>query len=286
MNDVIDQTLAQFANLEIFENMRPWKSEEEFRKVHPVRQLDDVNPELFALPSWTTALYIALVAYGLWVTSPGSPQSQGPVRRVSQTFMKSYNGVQVIYNLITVIVTLLAVYHGVVFAGNDLGIWVSNPWIQPAISLHYFSKYLDCVDTYIIVQNRKRDQLSFLHYYHHVSIIWCWFMVLYYRPDPDAYLGCLLNSFVHTIMYGYYLCSCYGIKVPLVIKKNITNLQMVQFLTVTSQSVFVILYREDSRAPMAWLQLWEMMSLFVLFGLWRMTRYAAPAKATKAAKAA
>eukprot|EP00128_Syssomonas_multiformis_P008796 Colp12_sorted_trinity150504_noHs@1930 len=226
------------------------------------------------LPTVASLAYVGLVAYG-------KANMKGPATyRLPSSVMRFYNGFQIFYNLLTVFYIVGAITYELAplaFFGNAPNFWDKNVWLPTAIFLHYMSKYLDIIDTVIIVIHKKEDQLSFLHYYHHLSIIWCWWAVLIWR-EPDAYLGALLNSVVHAVMYGYYLLTSYKIAVPTFIKKNITTMQQIQFLAVSSQSIMVFKYADAARHLAAAVQLWEMLSLFVLFSFWRMKRYAGGAK--------
>jgi len=104
------------------------------------------------------------------------------------------------------------------------------------IWLHYNNKYVELLDTAFMVVRKKNDQLSFLHVYHHVLLIWAWWFVCHYACGGDAYFGAMMNSFIHVVMYSYYLMSSLGISCPW--KKYITQMQMVQFVICFGNAVF------------------------------------------------
>lgn len=58
---------------------------------------------------------------------------------------------------------------------------------------------------------------------------------LRYDLNGDTYLPALANSLVHVLMYSHYLLSAFGINTWW--KKQLTSLQLVQFLIVMAQSV-------------------------------------------------
>jgi len=60
-------------------------------------------------------------------------------------------------------------------------------------------------------------------------------MVIYFGPGGDAAWGVLLNSFVHTVMYSYYLLSTFYTW-PAKIKPLITMIQLLQFVLLIQQS--------------------------------------------------
>lgn len=50
-------------------------------------------------------------------------------------------------------------------------------------------------------------QVTLLHVYHHASISFIWWMITNTAPGGDAYFSAALNSFVHVVMYLYYLLA-------------------------------------------------------------------------------
>eukprot|EP01132_Coremiostelium_polycephalum_P000618 gene618-767_t len=98
------------------------------------------------------------------------------------------------------------------------------------IYVFYLSKYYELVDTIILALKKK--PLIFLHIFHHMAMVpvtWQWL-------DAQWLVGswwCVfVNSFIHVIMYYYYLQTTLGN--PCWFKKYITRAQIIQFLTGTS----------------------------------------------------
>ncbi|XP_075210444.1 very long chain fatty acid elongase AAEL008004-like [Lycorma delicatula] len=92
-------------------------------------------------------------------------------------------------------------------------------------------KILDLMDTIFMVLRKKQENVSFLHVYHHSSMVflsWLWFK--YLRVEQFIVLGAL-NLFVHSFMYSYYLISSFGpqIKTFLWWKRYVTWIQIIQF---------------------------------------------------------
>lgn len=136
-----------------------------------------------------------------------------------------------------------------------------------AIWVHYTNKYLEFLDTYFMVLRGRMDQVSFLHVYHHATIAWAWWIGFGLFPGGDSYFGALCNSFIHVMMYSYYVLALF--KIPCPWKRFLTQAQLVQFSTVTLYS-FVCIYmwgeKRTSNAVICILtQVFEMTSLFVLF---------------------
>merc|ERR1719191_85428 len=106
-----------------------------------------------------------------------------------------------------------------------------------AFVLHvfYLSKVLDFADTVFMIVKRNWRQVSFLHVYHHTSIFLIYWLNAQAFYDGDIYFTVVLNGAIHFIMYGYYLAACFNLKIPVIIKKSITNAQLVQFCCMESQ---------------------------------------------------
>lgn len=152
---------------------------------------------------------------------------------VSQIFFCAYLSVKSL---------LLAIENGYGFCCNEYN--KSDPVVAEIMWIFYITKIWDFWDTIFIVLGKKWRQLSFLHVYHHFSvIIICWLQlnVLY---DGDSYLFIFLNAFVHTIMYTYYFI-CMHTKVPgtnqslkIWWKSSLTMIQMIQFVMLMSSGVY------------------------------------------------
>ncbi|XP_047474110.1 elongation of very long chain fatty acids protein-like [Penaeus chinensis] len=104
---------------------------------------------------------------------------------------------------------------------------------------YLFSKFIDFIDTIFFVLHKKYEHISLLHVSHHSLMpISLWYGIRY-QPGGHATLGGFLNSFVHVVMYGYYLLAAMGPKVRPFLwwKKYLTTLQMVQFTVVFLHSI-------------------------------------------------
>nr|CAD7269424.1 unnamed protein product [Timema shepardi] len=81
------------------------------------------------------------------------------------------------------------------------------------------------------VLRKKNNQISYLHLYHHTFMPVCsWIGVRFLAGGHGTLLG-LINSFVHIIMYSYYLFAGLGPRFQKYLwwKKHLTTMQMVQF---------------------------------------------------------
>uniref|UniRef100_A0A672RH69 Elongation of very long chain fatty acids protein n=1 Tax=Sinocyclocheilus grahami TaxID=75366 RepID=A0A672RH69_SINGR len=68
----------------------------------------------------------------------------------------------------------------------------------------YFSKVIELTDTVFFILRKKNNQLTFLHVYHHGTMIFNWWAGVKYVAGGQSFLIGLINSFVHVVMYMYY----------------------------------------------------------------------------------
>ncbi|GAB0092809.1 Elongation of very long chain fatty acids protein [Sergentomyia squamirostris] len=98
--------------------------------------------------------------------------------------------------------------------------------------LFYIAKYVEFFDTLFFVLRKKEQNLSFLHIYHHSSIVFFIWIRVKWFPTGNSFLTIIINSGVHVIMYLYYGLTLLGPKVAKYLwwKKYLTILQLAQFL--------------------------------------------------------
>lgn len=177
--------------------------------------------------------------------------------------MIMYNAFQILYN--TPIWTSLA------FAMSEhakdpffLNI-PRNEIIRCATYHHYLTKYVDLVDTLFIVLSKNTRQLSFLHMYHHSSILVIWdLLVSHGVNDGTIGVSAMVNSFVHTVMYFHYLLQSLGYKHKY--KHWITRIQMSQFVYCFFHSVAVLRYENVMNRWYGIIQFVYQIQMLMLFG--------------------
>jgi elongation of very long chain fatty acids protein 4 len=96
------------------------------------------------------------------------------------------------------------------------------------------TKYLEFIDTWIMIAKKNFHQISVLHVFHHASMPITSYLVAGFAPSGEPWLWGMQNSFVHVVMYSYYLlCFCEGhFNVKFLDRRwkyLITYLQIVQF---------------------------------------------------------
>ncbi|XP_075223597.1 very long chain fatty acid elongase 1-like [Lycorma delicatula] len=159
---------------------------------------------------------------------------------------KAYDlkGFMVLYNLIQVL------YNVIFFA------WLSTSGILPflikqscnpdpnadlqsrliffrGLWMWFLLKVIDLCDTVIFILRKKQSQVTFLHVYHHAAVVLStWLHIKYVRGEQSVAVG-FLNSFVHAVMYTYYLLAALGPSVQPYLwwKRYLTKLQLIQFVS-------------------------------------------------------
>ncbi|KAK9881693.1 hypothetical protein WA026_017212 [Henosepilachna vigintioctopunctata] len=99
---------------------------------------------------------------------------------------------------------------------------------------YYISKFSEFFDTLFFVLRKKNRQISTLHIIHHgVMPLSVWFGVKFSPGGHSTFFG-FLNTFVHIIMYSYYLLAALGPSYQKYLwwKKYLTTIQMIQFVLV------------------------------------------------------
>ncbi|XP_061728845.1 elongation of very long chain fatty acids protein 7-like [Cydia pomonella] len=101
--------------------------------------------------------------------------------------------------------------------------------------LYFFAKVSELLDTVFFVLRKKNNQVSFLHVYHHTTMVLSYFFFKYH-PSHVTSVVRLVNSAVHVVMYGYYSLAALGPSVAkyLTWKKYITSLQLVSHKVIIS----------------------------------------------------
>lgn len=199
--------------------------------------------------------------------------------------MTAYNAYQTAFNVVVLWMFIDEV------RGLGLRVWGERmPWsdkrsvrIMLGIWLHYNNKYLELLDTVFMIARKKTQQLSFLHVYHHALLIWAWWYVCYLMASNDcidAYFGAACNSFIHIVMYSYYLMSALGVPCPW--KRYITQAQMAQFVIVFAHAVYV-LKQKHCPVSLPWAQMFVMANMLVLFGNFYLKSYGVGTKPLRAA---
>ena len=99
---------------------------------------------------------------------------------------------------------------------SGLGAWAT---------IFYISKYYEFADTWILVLKGKKA--SFLQVYHHTGIVFCMWGGVVCQSAWLLFVVCL-NSFIHTLMYTYFLIKTLYPEIEIKSAKHLTMAQIGQ----------------------------------------------------------
>ncbi|XP_005189659.2 elongation of very long chain fatty acids protein AAEL008004 [Musca domestica] len=170
------------------------------------------------------------------------------ILKVGPRFMKNRKPYKVevymkIYNIVQILINAMVFYEFLryaVFAPDySLKCEAYDPndrrertmkLVRPVV-LYYISKNLDILDTVFFLLRKKYNQISFLHLYHHSIMIFGTYMYLSQMFASHVTSTGILNSFIHVVMYTYYLIAATKPKIDLTPwKKILTSMQLIQFV--------------------------------------------------------
>lgn len=114
--------------------------------------------------------------------------------------------------------------------------------------IYFLAKISELLDTVFFVLRKKDSQITFLHLYHHtVMPMISWGATKYYPGGHGTFIG-VINSFVHIIMYFYYMMAAMGPQYQKYLwwKKYITTLQLVllAYLSPNSLSHHLVIFSD------------------------------------------
>ncbi|KAJ3658490.1 hypothetical protein Zmor_010225 [Zophobas morio] len=116
----------------------------------------------------------------------------------------------------------------------------NSPTSMAVVQIHYdytLLKFFDLLDTVFFVLRKKNSQITFLHLHHHSGMLVSTWISGKYFPGGHALFVGFLNTFVHVVMYSYYLMTAWSSEGWKNVwwKKYLTQLQIAQhaFISVT-----------------------------------------------------
>lgn len=131
----------------------------------------------------------------------------------------------------------------------------------------YLNKFLDLSDTAFFVLGKKMAHVSLLHVVHHGLVPMSLWVGVRFSPGGHGSLFALLNTFVHAVMYSYYLLAAFGPSMRRFLwwKKYLTRLQMVQFIVFTVHALQLFFIDCDYHVALAWLVIFHGTLFLALF---------------------
>jgi hypothetical protein len=186
-----------------------------------------------------TALYLTFVWLG-----PKVMRNRAPFNL--QKLMFVYNIALVglsVYMLIEIILSTMDAGYGLICSTYNSET-IKDPKEQRVADVlwwYFFSKAIELMDTVLMVLRKKTNQITFLHVFHHATMLNIWWWVMMFIPGGLSYFGSCLNCLVHVVMYSYYGLSVIPrLKGKLWWKRYITRFQLIQFCITLSHTLYSI----------------------------------------------
>uniref|UniRef100_A0A4W5LIN0 Elongation of very long chain fatty acids protein n=1 Tax=Hucho hucho TaxID=62062 RepID=A0A4W5LIN0_9TELE len=140
--------------------------------------------------------------------------------------------VLIVYNFAMVCLSVY-MFHEVCFSYSH-----QNGCMAKVCWWFFFSKVIELADTVFFILRKKNSQLTFLHVYHHGTMIFNWWAGVKYLAGGQSFFIGLLNTFVHIVMYSYYGLAALGPHMQKYLwwKRYLTSLQLLQFVLLTTHT--------------------------------------------------
>ncbi|XP_045453339.1 elongation of very long chain fatty acids protein-like [Melitaea cinxia] len=149
---------------------------------------------------------------------------------------------------------------------------------------YFVIKLVDLFDTVFFVLRKKQNQVSFLHVYHHFGMVAVAWGMVKWVPGGHSTILVPVNSFVHIIMYGYYLLTTWdeSYKQSIWWKKHVTQIQILQF-TIMLLHFTVLVFAPECDFPRqpAYILIPQNLFMVILFSDFYYRSYIKPNKIVK-----
>eukprot|EP00656_Telonema_subtile_P054776 TRINITY_DN8265_c0_g1_i2.p1 TRINITY_DN8265_c0_g1~~TRINITY_DN8265_c0_g1_i2.p1 ORF type:complete len:231 (+),score=46.72 TRINITY_DN8265_c0_g1_i2:239-931(+) len=185
--------------------------------------------QFFQLPTIPLAIfYLFMVFAALKLRLPREELSLKHVTAMFSLFLSLIN-----IPLVVIFVRVL-LHEGTMFPDHPDG-WVNPEMVRGCYWL-FVSKVIELGDTVLMVLRKRHRQISFLHVFHHVTVLLLADFANHLSLGPLMAVSIATNSCVHVVMYFYYFLTAMGWPVPW--KQAVTVMQMVQFVGLTLHGAF------------------------------------------------
>jgi len=168
----------------------------------------------------------------------------------------------VIYNLASVVISIYMLYEYIataVLSNYSLACEPIDESMDPlsirmasVTWVYYMAKISEVLDTTFFILRKKGNQVTFLHVYHHFTMIINGFMGVKYVPGGNNTYWSALNCFVHIFMYTYYGLSAIGphMQKYLTWKRYLTQLQLTQMFMFLAHTTYIMFVADDCGYPL------------------------------------
>lgn len=161
-----------------------------------------------------------------------------------RTSPRSLRPLLIIHNMtccLLATVTLVGFTYGLYINGSIYG-KVSNNVLRRMFTIFWLTKNVELFDTVLMILRHKQRQVTFLHAYHHTTILLLADLARLYWPWPTIATFLAVNSLIHAVLYLYYALRAIYPENPPRWKKLLTQMQLLQFMIMLVFSVYGYLY--------------------------------------------
>ena len=138
-----------------------------------------------------------------------------------------------LHNILCISLSTYSAVQGIRGILESPGVYYTGegtPLLRHAFFIYWISKIIELMDTMFMILRHKIKQMSFLHIFHHASILILADNSYFLVPWPSIGVLMVLNSIVHIFMYTYYGLRAIQPLNEFSWKRRITQLQMAQFM--------------------------------------------------------
>ncbi|XP_003428006.1 elongation of very long chain fatty acids protein AAEL008004 [Nasonia vitripennis] len=252
-----------------------------------LEQTKDPKVDTWPLMGSPVPVLVILSTYLSFVLKIGPKMMANRPAYELKSVIIAYNAFQVLFSIWLTILAFNVDLVSLVFADtcSNEKEPVTNSRLQTALSVggwwYFFAKITELFDTVFFILRKKYNQVSFLHVYHHtITALFSWCYLKFLPGEQGVVIG-FLNSFVHIVMYSYYLIAALGPEYRKYLwwKKYMTWMQLIQFAMMLVYLMFTLAM--DCRMPKAltYFFLTNVVIFIYLFSDFYRKAYAKPKKA-------
>ena len=118
----------------------------------------------------------------------------------------------------------------------------SSVILQRTFTLYCVTKVYELLDTVFMVVRHKARQITFLHVFHHSSMLVLSDYARLHAPWPSIAPVLALNSMVHVLLYFYYFLAARHPLNPPRWKRRVTEFQIFQFMLDLAYGTYGYMY--------------------------------------------
>ena len=138
----------------------------------------------------------------------------------------------IVYNMVCGVVSVYTSAGFIyVMATMDMNIHAYRPVeaLQPFMILYWQTKIIELLDTVFMILRHRSRQVTFLHVYHHATMLMLTDYTSHYTLWPGICFMYCINSIVHIFLYFYYGLTAWYPKWNIPWKHKLTEIQLTQF---------------------------------------------------------